>query len=105
MAGGQAAKRHQSADGGQIGEFNQLREFLRSLAEYGAAAGVNELAVRPPRSTERRGKYNLSGHALGEHFVAREMDGVDGRVASAGLENVLGMSTESTGPGRPLAAM
>ena len=78
---------HQRADGGGVGEFDEFGEFGRSVAEYDAAAGVDERALGFP--DELRGAADLAGVAFGEDFIAGQVDGVDGHVVAAGLENVL----------------
>src|ERR1019366_9130904 len=88
MAGGQAAESHEGADGGEIDELDQFREFLGSLAEDGAAASVDEGPLGFP--DQLGGAADLAGMTFGEDLITGEVDGVDGSVAAAGLEHVLG---------------
>src|SRR5580704_145673 len=87
VAGGKTAERHEGADGGEIGELDQFREFFRSLAEDGAASSIDPGALSFP--DQLGGAPDLSGMTFGEHLIAGEVDGVDGSVVAASLENVL----------------
>ena len=87
MAGRETAERHESADGGEIGQFDQFAEFGRRVGRDDAAARIDERPLGFP--DQLRGAADLAGVAFGEDLVAGQVDGIDRRVVAARLEDVL----------------
>ena len=87
MIAGESAETHEGIDGGQVGEFYQLAQFVVSVGVDDATAGVDKGTVGFP--DHLGGATDLAGVPFGVELVAGEMDGIDGLILAGSLEDVL----------------
>ena len=88
MVGREGAEAHEGLHHGRVGQLDELAEFPVRACRDHAAAGVHQ---RPRGFLHQLGgALDLPGVALGEDFVAGQVDGSHGLVMPLSLEHVLG---------------